>query len=327
MSTSSRSVQPQLVLEASAELLVEIIAEGGPRLGFGHAGRCLALWEELGDSAAFQVHDDAVVCFLREQGAPIVSNSSAPLVVLDRAALVTEQEVGLLRAEGRRVVLIDDLGPARMQADVVLDPPTAAVWPPAAGVRLAGFEHVLLRREVREAAPARAAHGVDVATRAAGSVLLAMGGSDPTDLTPLLADVLSGAGIDVTVALGPGYRGSFPITSPLPVGREGFVSALASADLLVAGYGHSLLEAAHLGVPAIAVVYRSEQLPHAAAFCRQGTAELLDLTTRSNSPQLAAATGRLLLAPERRAEMSARGQELVDGRGAERIAKTLLAMA
>jgi len=327
MSTSSRTVQPQPTLARSAEPLLEIVAEGGPRLGFGHVGRCLALSEELREQAVFHVREDAVACFLRKRGAPIACTHDAPLVLLDRAVPVAEQEVRALHAAGRRVVLLDDLGPARMLADVVVDPPTAAAWPPSGGLRLAGFEHVLLRREVRAARLARALRGVDASPAAGARVLVAMGGSDPADLTPALAAALAGAGSDVTVALGPGYRGSFPTSGSVPVVRDDFVSALAAVDLLVAGYGHTLLEAAHLGVPAIAVVHRPEQLPHAAAFCRQRTAELLDVTVRSRCSRLAEIAGRLLAEPERRAQMSARGQELVDGRGAERIARVLAAMA
>jgi UDP-2,4-diacetamido-2,4,6-trideoxy-beta-L-altropyranose hydrolase len=304
--------------ERNVDTLVELAADGGPRLGFGHVGRCLALWEELRGRATFRVNDASVAGFLRERHAPTVGAGDAPIVVLDRAAPVAEEEVRQLRACGRRVVLLDDLGPARMIADSVIDPPTAAAWPPAAGIRLAGFEHVLLRREVRAAA-------LESAPR--GGVLLALGGSDPAGLTPILADALNAAGIDVTVALGPGYRGLSPTTGTVLGGPEAFIPALACADLLLTGYGHSLLEAAHLGVPAIAVVHRPEHVSHAVAFCREGTARMLDITTRAHAGRVADLAVRLLAQPAVRAEMAARGRELVDGLGARRVVETLEALA
>jgi hypothetical protein len=347
---------------------IELIADGGPRLGYGHVGRCLALWEELGGGASFRVSDASVASFLRARGAPTVLDGEwgspteldrtpdvgagfdgAPIVVLDRAAPVAEEEVRSLHAQGRRVALLDDLGPARMAADVVIDPPTAAAWPPAAGVRLAGFEHVLLRREVRAAAlsavrggaddphvPGADSHAHDAAHDADhdARVLLALGGSDPAGLTPLLAEILSAAGIDVTVALGPGYRGSSPTAGAVLEDPAAFIPALARAELLVTGYGHSLLEAAHLGVPAIAAVHRPEHLPHAQAFCRAGTARMLDLTAAPGAgPPASRAAGvadladTLLAQPAARAAMAARGRELVDGRGARRVAQALEALA
>jgi hypothetical protein len=318
-------------------------------------GRCLALWEELGAGAVFRVADEAVAGYLQARGAPVVRadgqsdagaapialdraapiavldraapialDRAAPIAVLDRAAPAAVAEVSALQAEGRRVALLDDLGPARMVADMVIDPPTAAAWPPAGGIRLSGFEHVLLRREVRAA---RSVHG------ARSGVLVAMGGSDPEGLTPLLAQGLNGAGIDVAVALGPGYRGAsptergaFPTGGSTRVLRDAFVPALAGADLLVTGYGHTLLEAAHLGVPAIAAVYRPDQLEHARVFSAAGTAVALDLTVRSHVAELVGLVGRLLGEPGLLAGMSKRGQALVDGLGARRIARALGAL-
>lgn len=299
-------------------MLVEIVADGGPRLGFGHVGRCLALWEELDGRAAFRVQDATVAGFLRARGIPAAPAGAAPIVLLDRAQPIGEREVRVLHATGRRVVLLDDLGSGRMAADAVIDPPTAAAWPQATGVRLAGFEHVLLRREVRGAASGAAPDNDD-------GVLLAMGGSDPAGLTPPLAEALVAAEIKATVALGPGYRGLRPAAPSIV--PEAFIAALAEAALLVSGYGHSLLEAAHLGVPAIAVVFRAEHLPHARAFCGEGTARMLDMTDGPRPAELAALVNELLGDPQPRAAMSKRGRELVDGSGAARVAAALQALA
>jgi spore coat polysaccharide biosynthesis predicted glycosyltransferase SpsG len=312
--TSAAYLPPSV--EPAADVLVEIVADGGPRLGFGHVGRCLALWEEFEGRAAFHVRDEAVAGFLQARGVPLAPSAAAPIALLDRAQPTGEQEVRSLRAAGRRVVLLDDLGGGRMAADAVIDPPTAAAWPPAAGQRLAGFEHVLLRREVRKAA---------VVAESEQGVLLAMGGSDPAGLTPPLAEALDGAGVETTIALGPGYLGPSPRGTV--IGADAFVPALARAALLVTGYGHSLLEAAYLGVPAISVVFREEHLPHARAFCSNDTACMLDMTEGPRPAELAALAGRLLGDPGRRAKMAKRGRELVDGAGAARIAAALRALA
>ena len=314
----SRPVGTDSPRDTACETFVELVVDGGDRHGFGHIGRCLALWEELGARAAFRVGNADLVDFLSALGVRTVDEDRAPIVVLDRAAPVAMGEVRALRAAGRRAVLLDDRGPARMAVDVVVDPPTAATWPVAAGLRLAGFEHVLLRREVREAAGGSARRG---------GLLLAMGGSDPSGLTPVLAETLCAVGIEVTVALGPGYRGPVPRASTLLRDATEFIDVLAGVDLFVAGYGHSLLEAAYLGTPAIAAVYMPEHLVHARAFCRAGTALMFDVTAASGRTLLADGARRLLADVKQRAKMTARGRELLDGRGAERIVRVLKGLA
>src|SRR5581483_6101765 len=102
--------------------------------------------------------------------------------------------------------------------------PTAAAWPPTSTPRLAGFEHALVRREVRDAARARGAGAAD-----SGRVLLAMGGSDPLGATPALTAALAAAGLDVTAALGPGYAGPRPPAGDILARPEDFAPALAGA--------------------------------------------------------------------------------------------------
>lgn len=279
---------------------MEIVADGGRRVGYGHVGRCLALAEVAGDAAVFAVDDPAVEQFVRERGARVGGAPEASVVVLDRAQPTSAADVRALQQGGRRVVLLDDLGDGRDVADMVIDPPTAASWPPAAGRRLDGFAHVLLRREVRDARRATP-HGV----------LLALGGSDPTGLTPALAEALSDQ--DLRVNLGPGYSAARPTAGEVLPGPHAFVAALAGTALLVAAYGHSLLEAAYLGVPALIVVTRDDHREHAEAFVRNGTAEIVE-------PAMLRERVIALLDDQAALDgMARRGRELVDGRGAHRI--------
>lgn len=298
--------------------LVEIVADGGGSLGYGHVGRCLALADEFGDRCAFVLDDEDAERFVRGYGARAGGAPDAPVVLLDRRAPVSAEAVAALHAQGRRVALLDDLGAARATADLVVDPPTAATWPPAGGTRLSGFEHVLVRREIREAATAPRVPD--------GPVLLGMGGSDPALLTPPLAAALTDAKLPVRVALGPGYRGPRDVAGEQLPSPSAWPAALRGASVCVAGYGHSLVEAAHLGVPAIAVVFLEEHLPHARAFCEHGTAELLDMTGGPRPADLVDVVRALRDDPLRREAIAERGQSLVDGHGAARVAAALEAL-
>jgi spore coat polysaccharide biosynthesis predicted glycosyltransferase SpsG len=150
-------------------------------------------------------------------------------------------------------------------------------------------------------------------------VLLALGGSDPTGLTPALAAALRDQ--DLRVNLGPGYRAAAPSHGEVVPGPHAFVAALAGAELLVAAFGHSLLEAAYLGVPALIVVTRDDHREHAEAFARNGTAEIV-------APAMLRERVVALLA-DRAAleEMGRRGRDLVDGRGADRIVAAIRELA
>jgi spore coat polysaccharide biosynthesis predicted glycosyltransferase SpsG len=292
--------------------LVEIVADGGHAVGFGHLGRCLAIAEILGDRAAFTLTDPEATAFVSARGARTDGAPDAPVALIDRRAPTSEATVRALQHAGRRVALLDDRGAGRMLADLVIDPPTAAGWPPAGGRRLDGFAHALIRSEVVEARD-----GAERSER----VLLGIGGSDPAGLTVPLAAAL--AGFDLAVACGPGYRGERPAHGRVLGSPAEWTGALARSALVVCGFGHSLLEAACLGVPAIAVVFLPEHVEHARAFAAAGTAEIVEMTDGARPAALAALAEGLLADRDRLAAMGARGRELVDGRGAERVAVAL----
>ncbi len=297
------------------ELPLLILADAGAQLGFGHVGRCLAVLEELDGRAALAVSDPATFRLLAARGIPLVApDAPARVLLVDHRQPTSAEEVAHMRAHGRRVCLLDDVGTGRTVADLVVDPPTGCAWPPAGGRRLAGFEHALLRHEVRVAA----GHGL-----AGVEVLISMGGSDPEGLTPPLALALRAAGASVLSVLGPTYRGAQPQGEVLPDPRD-WPRALAGARLLVGRFGHTLLEAAHLGTPALALATNGRAAVEAAAFAAHGTAEATRVSGPGDIGEVAARALGLLGEPDRLAAMAARGRELVDGRGATRVAAALL---
>jgi UDP-2,4-diacetamido-2,4,6-trideoxy-beta-L-altropyranose hydrolase len=293
---------------------VLFLLDGGPQIGFGHVGRCLALWEELGDYAAFAIADPTVIRLLRKRGVRVSApGSPARVVLVDRQAPTAAEAIGPLQAGGSRVCLLDDSGTARASADLVIDPPTARSWPPASGRRLAGFEHVLLRRDVRAAAQR---------PRPVVEVLLSMGGSDPEGLTPALAHALQAAGASVLSVLGPGYRGLAPEGTVLER-PEDWPAALAGARLLVGRFGHTLLEAAHLGTPALAVATSAQASADAEAFAAHGTSDAIHVQGPDDASAVAERAVALLADAPHLAALAARGRELIDGLGAARVAAAL----
>jgi len=306
------------VVPAATAPLVLVLTEGGPRTGLGHVGRCLAIWEALEGRAAFALEGSGGTELLAARGlAPAPVDIQAPVALIDRRAPTPTALVARLHAAGRRVCLLDDPGPGRAHADLVVDPPTGRRWPPAGERRLAGFEHALLRAEIRAAARS---------PRPGVEVLLAMGGADPEGLTPALARGLGAAGVSVLTALGPAYRGPAPAGEVLGSPEE-WPAALAGARLLVGRFGHTLLEAAHLGTPALAVATSADAWADAQAFAAHGTSAAVRVHGPGDARAVAEQALALLADGSRLAAMAARGRELVDGRGAGRVATALLELA
>jgi len=151
-----------------------------------------------------------------------------------------------------------------------------------------------------------------------GGALVSMGGSDPTGLTVPLCTALDGAGFATLAVLGPAYAG------PPPPGRvledpAQWPRVLAGAELVVCGFGNTLFEAAHLGVPAVAIPRHELDAREAGAFSVHGTMTVA-------SPDDVVATVGALHGSERLREMRRTGRALVDGRGAERVVTALEAL-
>ncbi len=315
---SSHTLAPHAAVTTPLAIL---LVDGGPRAGLGHMGRCMAVFEELEGRAAFAADDAAteraLKCWDTSARVRMDAAAAAPVVLIDRREPTTAATVAQLHARGQRVCLLDDPGSGRGVADLVVDPPTGVSWPPTNGRRLAGFEHVLLRRDVRAAARSPLA-GVDV--------LLSLGGSDPEGLTSTLAAALRQSGLSVLSVLGPAYRGPRPPGEVLDDARE-WPRALAGAHLLVGRFGHTLLEAAHLGTPALALAVGAPAAAEAAAFAAHGTAEAIRVDGPDHAERMTARAVELRSEGHHLQEMAGRGLELVDGRGATRVATALRELA
>ncbi len=294
--------------------VVLVRAAGGTANGFGHVGRCLALWDEMGPEMSFVTDDERVGEILRDQGVGLAPEGSlAPIMVLDNAYPTDLAEVLELQGEGCKVCLIDDAGPARLSADLVVDPPTGISWDQARGPQLSGFDHVLIRRAIRA--------GADAPVRAA-EILLAFGGSDPEGLTVALSRELTIAGVSVLCVLGPTYTGPLPEGEVLSAPNL-WPRVLAGTDLLVTRFGHTVLEAAHLGVPCISVATSDRAMVEAAELSAHGSSVAVGPTDRSGASWVAETALDLLRDSSRLDAMAASGRALVDGQGAMRVAKVL----
>lgn len=316
--------------------------------------RCLALADELRG-----VHGCQVVFAMRkgprgfdmvgEGGYPVVTPqgpdrsfdyprwmtealdvNDAKALVLDVRDDLRREDVERLKAPGRIVAVLDDLSDRRLAADLAFYPPVPQVpragWEGFGGEVHAGWDMVLLRpefsrsrRDQREGAP---------------TVLVTMGGSDPAGLTLKAMnalDRLSGE-FRVVVVLGPGFLHEETLSASLPgmhrrceVLRDvrNMADVMSRADLAVASFGVTAYELAATGVPAIYLCLTQDHAESAMALVREGVAVSLGTYERVSVEALAEAASRLLNDSAAKEGMRRRTSGLVDGRGAERIARAI----
>lgn len=318
---------------------VVLWVDAGPQAGFGHLARALALADALGAAGAtcrFVVPPDATArTWLRaaEHHDPIlltdperpwpevlVAAETADVVVVDVRRPLAADEVRALGATAR-VVLIDDDGPGAALADLVVAP----CGPSGQPRWLVGPAYVPLRAPALR--PPRA-------TAATPVVLVSMGGSDPGGFTAPVVEALAAVRprVEVRVVANPASRvwlqlgplcARHGFAAPWAVEPGGLGRHLAVADLAVLAFGVTVYEALASGVPAIALCRTAGDEAHAA---RLGDG-VQSLGTAWDGDEVTAAVAALAADPARRAAMGRAGRATVDGRGAERVAAHVVALA
>lgn len=241
-----------------------------------------------------------------------------------------------LRAEGHRVLCMDDTGAAAPYAvDIILNQNVHASEVLYTSSRpdatlLLGPDYALLRRAFL-AAPVSDRAPVAHPAR----LLITLGGSDPANITARVVQMLcrdAGALPDVHVLLGSGYmhdtgwiQSASNAGLNLTVHRDHHDVALLmrGMDVAVSAAGSTLLELAYLGVPTVALITAENQREAARAIDARGAAMLVTPDDGANVIDAL----RLVLSDSRVREKIARqARALVDGLGTQRVLDMLTTM-
>ena len=160
------------------------------------------------------------------------------------------------------------------------------------------------------------------------NIVLTFGGSDHDLYSIKAAQALADlGGVNISVVLGPAFRDAEQASALLQdLGCEVYhnvpnlAELVAQADIVLATAGNTLFELAASGIPSIVVCARVRQFKNAEYFDREGTTINLGMGSRVTAEDFLTTTLDLIDDVDRRREMSRRGPEVVDGRGAQRIA-------
>jgi spore coat polysaccharide biosynthesis predicted glycosyltransferase SpsG len=314
---------------------VVVRCDGSVTLGLGHVVRCLAVAEELaalGADVSFASRPDAVATAMVERAGFTVHGpealAAADVALVDVRDDTSRAELDALRRRGTAVGVLDDGSDRRLAADVVFYPPVPGVerleWEGFSGFVRTGWDWIPLRRGF-------SAPGVARAQRDVPRVLVACGGSDPVGLTlrAVRALELIELPLEPVLLIGAAFRHRAALDVLLSSAARPYdvridpsdpAATLADADVAIASFGMTAYELAALRVPAVHLCLTDDHAESAAALHRAGAARSLGRHDRTDDAVLAGVVSSLLAAPKP-------VPPLVDGRGAERIARQLLDLA
>ncbi len=325
---------------------IGIRTHGGPGIGLGHVRRCLALAEALRREQAqvtFIVNDEAHVRSLIERHgfAAMVDTEAVdqPAATLYRLAslptsmLITDSydigtnELATMRPYTLTLVAFDDLADRSLPVDVVINAAIGAETLPYADLTdarlLLGPKYCPLRDEFARDPDRLIRPNVE-------RVLITVGGSDRHRLTSRLIQwarqILPDARLDVVV--GPFFDGQ-SMMADAKVTRHydpaNMRELMLACELAMCSGGQTTYELAATGTPTLAVQIAENQTQNLRGLSDTGTLTLagciddVDLENKVKAGLRTLASNR-----PQRAAMSARGRELIDGRGAERAAQEII---
>jgi spore coat polysaccharide biosynthesis protein SpsF len=330
-----------------------IRCDGGFTYGYGHVKRSLTLARALRDrqgfgvlfaingdaDAAKTVHDAGFETYLLPalgKGnalASLVASRQPEIVICDARENLARDDLIRLAEKIPVVAVIDDGSDRRLSATHAYYPPVPQVetlsWKGTRTQVRTGWEWALLGFDPSTVVPNRVELDA-VRTR----VVISMGGSDPLDMTRLVACGLAKITIPfgARFVIGPGFRTGPRLAREIEGMRPNFEtvqgvsdlgSEFASADFALISFGVTAYELGALGVPALYLALTDDQLLSATAFERAGMGIRMGLGRILRAEDIARAAWRLIVDADRRRDMRAASLNTIDGKAGERIAQDL----
>lgn len=320
---------------------VDVVCSAGGRSGYGHLRRCMTLADALarrGGAIRFQVATDDADIPLRDELSALGSwrNLAAvseaeiagpDLLVLDSYDIAPDLEAQLSGRAGRTLT-IEDLPDRAHGTDLVLDP-TVGRARGDYGALLADETGALLgpRYTLLRAAFGRAGTAMQP-TRGAHRVLIAFGGTDPTDASGRVVAALADEGIELDIVLGGsaphldgvGVRTTDTVRLHVDIDADTTADLMARADLCIGAGGGGAWERCAAGVPTLAYLIAENQRDVLAGLDRAGAIRYGGAIDSASAADIRRDCRALLDDPDARRALADAGRAVCDGAGADRVA-------
>jgi spore coat polysaccharide biosynthesis protein SpsF len=165
-------------------------------------------------------------------------------------------------------------------------------------------------------------------------ILVTMGGSDPAGLTLKVVRALNQLNSDfqALIVIGPGFKHHMSLHELLHKSHRYFeirenvsdmVTLMSNAEIAITSFGVTAYELAAAGIPSIFMCLTKDHSESASAFVDKDIALNLGVHDQVSESTLSEAIRHLTDNEMIRRDMGKRAQQLVDGRGASRIAKLI----
>jgi UDP-2,4-diacetamido-2,4,6-trideoxy-beta-L-altropyranose hydrolase len=296
----SRSLKPE----------IGIIVDAGPKLGYGHAVRCMRLAGALTSDAAIHFYPLSDSCreFLSSSDAEgkyqihiskLGTEALPPLVITDLREV--HGISAAIHRNGSRHISIHDLGLAQCRSDVAIDGSVTTLFPYAADrnqTLFQGPQYMITRGPVTR-------------ERCSDTVLVTLGGGSTANFADKIAEELWKAGL--TPVTTRGFIGSTPMTD------DELNKAMATCRFAISGSGVTLYDLLASGIPTIAVAVDRIQLRTADAFHERGAVLSAGLVERLSPGVLIRCCIEMLENRQLIQRLADAGQMLVDGKGLSRV--------
>ncbi len=327
---------------------VLFVVEAGAEIGMGHTSRCAELAAELdrehAQTSVFSVNEDkAALELLRGRGLQLLGGEPrrGSITAIDYSKAPRRIVFDLTRLRGKEIqttcaglrdrvtvaldyFLFDEPCPNAV-VDLVNHNP-GAVRPFQSAGYFEGPEYAIIRSSFDPFLGRR------VRTSPVKTVLVAVGGSDPSRHTLTVLDAVGRVDPAITwrIVVGPGFPHAKDVfkraremgdrVSVLFNSRE-LESTMADCDIALTNGGTTFMEALALGLPVIVLPQSEEERRFAEAISARGAARVIDGAVTADAVR--EATCDLVADDESRARLSATARSVVDGKGRERVARII----
>jgi len=326
-----------------------IRADASLAIGTGHVMRCLALaqtWQDAGGTVSLAVAElpDALSPRVIAEGVSLSRIHATPGGSEDAAETVAQAHrlsadwvvidgdrfdsdfLETVRAAGFRVLLIDDFADREsFPADLIVNPDLDDDGEPyrkrgATARLLMGPSYVLLRREFRQETEDKEI------CQTGNRILVTLGGSDPENLTPKIANALAHCSdLEVTVIAGAGYDKGDELrkvrASNLRIvfNPPNMAQFMKDSDQAIIVAGGTLWELLSMGCAVLSYSRNIMQAHVIQALSHRGVVADLGETRHFDPAKLVASVKELADSRRARERMRTLGRTLVDGLGSTRV--------
>jgi len=268
-----------------------------------------------------------------EEMAAVIKSADVTMVVVDHYAFDARWHRFVRKRLDCPIAAIDDLGDRSLDAEFIIDHNWSKDPYVKHAISLRTGTHLLTGPRFALIDPAYATASRYTFSATVRSIGIFMGGVDALGLSLPIAGALRSGGFTGTITIATTSANPRLESIVHEAGREGckllidqsdLAPFFAAHDLQIGASGGATWERCCIGAPTLACIVADNQREVLTPLRGLGVVEVSEGEPRPE--QIAAAALALMNAPDRRRSLAERARELVDGRGAERVAREILAL-